>query len=72
MLSILRIGFGATKLVLWRLRRFAARIIGHRQISDAYLLGLAVHNKGKLLALDRGMRSLAGAAMIERGMVEIL
>ena len=53
-------------------RPFAARIIGHQQIADAYLLGLAVHKKGKLLTLDRGMRSLAGAAMTERGVVEIL
>ena len=53
-------------------RPFAARIIGHQQITDAYLLGLDVHKKGKLLTLDRGMRSLAGAAMIERGMLEIL
>jgi toxin-antitoxin system PIN domain toxin len=51
---------------------FAARIIGHQRITDAYLLGLAVYKKGKLLTLDRGMRSLAGAAMIERGIVEIL
>jgi toxin-antitoxin system PIN domain toxin len=46
-------------------RPFAARIMGHQQITDAYLLGLAVHTKGKLLTLDRGMRSLAGAAMTE-------
>jgi uncharacterized protein len=52
-------------------RPFAARIIGHQQIADAYLLGLAVHKKGKLLT-HRGMRSLAGAAMTERGIVEIL
>jgi len=51
---------------------FAARITGHQQITDAYLLGLAVHKKGKLPTLDRGMRFLAGAAMIERGIVEIL
>ena len=53
-------------------RPFAARIIGHQEVTDAYLLGLAVRKKGKLLTLDRGMRSLAGAAMIERSMVEIL
>jgi uncharacterized protein len=51
---------------------FAARIGGHQQVTDAYLLGLALHKKGKLLTLDRGMRSLAGAAMIERGIAEIL
>ena len=28
-------------------------IISHNQITDVYLLGLAVHNKGKLATLDR-------------------
>jgi hypothetical protein len=37
-----------------------ARMQGHRQITDAYLLGLAVHNKGKLATLDRGICHLAG------------
>jgi predicted nucleic acid-binding protein len=41
---------------------------GYRQITDAYLLGLAIHNKGKLATLDRGIRHLAGrefAASVE-------
>ena|ERR1035437_8031039 len=45
-----------------------ARMQGHRQITDAYLLGLAIHNKGKLATLDRGIRQLAGrefAASVE-------
>lgn len=37
-----------------------ARMQGYRQITDAYLLGLAIHNKGKLATLDRGIRHLAG------------
>ncbi len=37
------------------------RMQGHRQVSDAYLLGLAVHNRGKLATLDRGIRHLAGS-----------
>ena len=53
-------------------KAFAGRIIGHQQVTDAYLLGLALHKKGKLVTLDRGVRSLAGAAMMERGVVEIL
>jgi toxin-antitoxin system PIN domain toxin len=36
------------------------RMQGHRQTTDAYLLGLAIHNKGKLATLDRGIRHLAG------------
>jgi uncharacterized protein len=34
---------------------------GHRQITDAYLLGLAIHNRGKLATLDRGILQLAGS-----------
>jgi hypothetical protein len=37
-----------------------ARMQGHRQTTDAYLLGLAVYNHGKLATLDRGIRHLAG------------
>lgn len=36
------------------------RMQGHRQTTDAYLLGLAIHNKGKLATLDGGIRHLAG------------
>lgn len=31
------------------------RLIGHQQVSDAYLLGLAIHHKGKLVTLDRSV-----------------
>ena len=34
------------------------RLVGHRQISDAYLLGLAIHRRGKLATLDRAILSL--------------
>jgi uncharacterized protein len=37
---------------------FAARMVGHQQITDAYLLGLAIHHKGKLITLDRATLSL--------------
>lgn len=36
----------------------ADRIAGHRQVTDAFLLGLAIHHKGKLATLDRAMISL--------------
>lgn len=32
-----------------------ARILGHRQITDAYLLALAVRNGGRLVTFDRSM-----------------
>lgn len=39
---------------------FASRIFGHQQVTDAYLLGLAVKGDGVLVTLDRGIRYLAG------------
>lgn len=44
-------------------------IVGHRQITDAYLLALARSRRGILATLDRGTLSLAGAK--EQG-VELL
>jgi uncharacterized protein len=33
-------------------------LIGHRQVSDAYLIELAKHHKGKLATLDAGLAEL--------------
>jgi len=40
------------------LRHFGERLVGHQQITDAYLLGLALHRKGKLATLDEGIGEL--------------
>jgi toxin-antitoxin system PIN domain toxin len=37
---------------------FEERLLGHQQISDAYLLGLVIHKRGKLATLDRAISSL--------------
>lgn len=34
------------------------RLLGHRQITDAYLLALAEHRKGRLATMDRAIASL--------------
>lgn len=39
---------------------FAARVFGHQQITDAYLLGLAVKEGGVLVTMDRAIEYLAG------------
>ncbi len=39
---------------------FSKRIFGHQQITDAYLLGLAVKEGGILLTFDKGIRYMAG------------
>jgi toxin-antitoxin system PIN domain toxin len=40
---------------------FAVRITGHQQVTDAYLLGLAIKEDGVLVTFDRGIRYMAGA-----------
>jgi toxin-antitoxin system PIN domain toxin len=40
---------------------FAARISGHQQVTDAYLLGMAIKENGVLVTFDRGLKYLAGA-----------
>jgi uncharacterized protein len=40
---------------------FRDRLVGHRQVTDAYSLGLALKNKGQLGTLDRGVEVLAGS-----------
>jgi len=39
---------------------FAARISGHQQVTDAYLLGLAIKEDGVLVTFDKGVRYMAG------------
>jgi hypothetical protein len=41
-------------------RGLEARLQGHRQVTDAYLLALAHRNKGFLATFDRGAGLLAG------------
>ncbi len=40
-------------------------VVGHRQITDAYLLTLAIKNKAKFISLDAGVRQLL-ATELER------
>lgn len=36
----------------------AQRLVGHHQVTDAYLLGLALHKKGKLATFDASLPEL--------------
>ena len=40
------------------LKPFGDRLLGHRQVTDACLLGLAMRHEGKLATFDRGIASL--------------
>lgn len=48
------------------------RLTGFKQLTDAYLLGLAIHQKGRLLTLDRRMLAIAGAEGPARKTIVIL
>ena len=47
------------------LRSVEERIKGHQQITDAYLLGLAIHHKGRLATLDKGIRAWGSVGVAE-------
>ena len=51
---------------------FGSQIVGHKQVSDAYLLGLAIHHGGYLVTMDRGILELVPAKLQQRGLVTII
>ena len=52
--------------------RFRKTLAGHRQFTDAYLLALAIHRKGKLATLDRAIASLLPQEGGEQGAIELI
>ena len=49
---------------------FGKRLVGHQQITDAYLLGLAQHRKGKLATLDTSVATLLPEGNL--GLIELI
>ena len=49
-----------------------SRLVGHRQVTDAYLLGLAMHYGGKLATLDNGIQALLPAGHRGHSFIEVL
>lgn len=47
-------------------------LIGHRQITDAYLLGLAIRQGGRLVTLDGGLSALLTTQSHHRTVLHIL
>jgi toxin-antitoxin system PIN domain toxin len=39
---------------------FRERVLGHQQVADAWLLGLAIKENGVLVTLDKAIRTMAG------------
>jgi uncharacterized protein len=54
------------------LERFSKRLSGHRQVTDAYLLGLAIHKKGKFVTMDRGVQALLPEKELENELLVLI
>jgi uncharacterized protein len=48
---------------------FRARIFGHQQITDAFLLGLAVQENGILVTMDKAIQHMAGPSLSQHVLV---
>ncbi len=57
-LSIPHINSGRLAITVNEALAKVGKVVGHQQITDAYLLGLAIHNRGRLATLDRRATSL--------------
>jgi len=53
-------------------RGFQHRLSGHQQVTDAYLLGLAMHKKGKLATMDKGVLELLAERSLESEFVVMI
>lgn len=51
---------------------FARRLAGHQQVTDAYLLGLAMHKKGKLATMDQAVLALLPEKSSASDFVEVI
>jgi len=49
-----------------------AHVMGHRQLTDAYLLGLAIRRRGRLVTLDESVSSLLPARDARQSAIEII
>lgn len=60
--------FWADSLQLGEAMDLGGAVAGHQQVTDAYLVALAIANGGRLATFDRGALSLTGA----KGIVELI
>lgn len=76
-IAILQVLKGMPGYSYWRIEEswidltapFAVRVSGHQQVTDAYLLGMAIKASGVLVTFDRGLKYLAGAEFSQNLMV---
>jgi predicted nucleic acid-binding protein len=54
------------------MRVFQNRLVGHQQVTDAYLLALARKKGGKLATLDRSVAGLLPSGSPEASSLEVI
>ena len=64
--------FWADEVSFIQALEFAPRLAGHQKVTDAYLLGLAMHKKGKLATMDRAVRALLPDKSPERDFLIVI
>jgi toxin-antitoxin system PIN domain toxin len=64
--------FWSDDLPLSALRTRWSKGLGHKQITDSYLIALAIHHHGKLVTFDSRMLALAGQGNIRGDVLVIL
>ncbi|MCB1126240.1 MAG: VapC toxin family PIN domain ribonuclease, partial [Verrucomicrobiae bacterium] len=65
--------FWADQVPFARAVAFAGeRLVGHQQVTDAYLLGLAIHYGGRLATLDPRIAELPAPQSAERETLEVI
>jgi toxin-antitoxin system PIN domain toxin len=78
--ALLRANLGHPSQRIWAdelsfiqaLEPFRPRLAGHQQVTDAYLLGLAMRKKGKLATMDRAVLTLLPEKSAARGFIELI
>jgi hypothetical protein len=51
---------------------FRMKLLGHRQVTDAYLLGLVLHRQARLATLDKAILSLLPDKNLVRGSIVLI
>ena len=65
---VLPLDFGFEEVIGW----CSGGLLGHRQITDAWLLALAIRHRVKLVTFDSGIRQLLATAQEQQMHVEVL
>ena len=51
---------------------FSTKLQGHQQINDSYLLAMVIHQKSKLVTLDKGIGDLLPERLSPREFIELI